>query len=274
MGRIITIVSGKGGVGKTSLTANLGLALAKRGIKVLLVDADVAMANLSLMLGMHSNPISLHDVLLGEADVQDAIYDGPGGVKFIPSGLSLEGYRRVDSERLQGIVHSLAKQYDYILLDAPAGIEKNVISSIAASDEILLVTMPNTLSIADAAKIKILAERLNVNPLGIVVNFVMKEKGELRDYEVSKLLDGLPIYGMIPFDAEMRRSFMQKKPLPVILRKPSSKASVAIQKIASRLAGTSVDEKAVEELRGERTEAVKKKGFINKLISIFRRKHV
>lgn len=90
MGRIITLASGKGGVGKTSITANLGIALVQRGNKVLLVDADVAMANLSLLLGMQSSPITLHDVLLGEATIRDATYDGPGGVHFIPSGLSLD----------------------------------------------------------------------------------------------------------------------------------------------------------------------------------------
>ena len=268
MGRVITLVSGKGGVGKTSITANLGIALAKRGISVLLIDADVAMANLSLMLGMHSNPISLHDVLLGEADVEDAIYDGPAGVKFIPSGLSLEGYRRVDSERLQSIVNSLQKQYDFIILDAPAGIEKNVASAIAAADEALLVTMPNTLSLTDAIKIKLLAERLDVKPLGIVVNFIMGEKGELRDYEISKLLDELPIYGLVPYDDEMRRSFIQKTPHPVVLRKPSSKSAVAIQKIAAKLSGTPISIGTKKHIPAEET---KKQGIFARIIGMFKK---
>lgn len=85
MVRTITIVSGKGGVGKTSLTANIGVALAQMGLKVLLIDADVAMANLSLILGMQSSPITLHDVLLGESNIQDAIYDGPAGVFLVPA---------------------------------------------------------------------------------------------------------------------------------------------------------------------------------------------
>src|SRR3989344_3148945 len=126
MSRVIALASGKGGVGKTTITANLGIALAQRGQRVLLIDADIAMANLSLILGMHSSPITLHDVLLGEASIQDAIYDGPAGIAFIPSGLSLESYRRVDSERLEQVVESIKDQFDFILLDAPAGIEKNV----------------------------------------------------------------------------------------------------------------------------------------------------
>jgi len=118
MTRIITLASGKGGVGKTSITANIGIALAQQGQRVLLVDADVAMANLSLLLGMQSSPITLHDVLLGEANSQDSIYDGPEGINFIPSGLSLESYKRVDSERLEAIISEVASNYDYVLLDA------------------------------------------------------------------------------------------------------------------------------------------------------------
>src|SRR3989338_4275778 len=135
MGRVISLISGKGGVGKTTITANLGIALAKRGLNVCLVDADIAMANLSLILNMQNSPITLHDVLLGEASVQDAIYDGPAGVRFMPSGLSLENYRRVYSESLHGVIESLRQQYDFGLLDCAGGIEKNVIAAISASDE-------------------------------------------------------------------------------------------------------------------------------------------
>ena len=117
MARVITIASGKGGTGKTTVTANLGICLSKLGKKVLLIDADVAMANLSLILGMQSSPITLHDVLLGEAQVHDAIYDGPEKLHFIPSGLSLDNYKRVDSERLSSLVSELTENYDFILLD-------------------------------------------------------------------------------------------------------------------------------------------------------------
>ena len=231
MTRVITIASGKGGTGKTTLTANLGIALAKAGKKVLLVDADVAMANLSLILGMQSSPITLHDVLLGESQVHDSIYDGPSGLHFIPSGLSLDNYKRVDSERLAGIIASVAEQYDFVLMDAAAGIEKNVLSALSAAQETLLVTMPTSPAIADALKTKIVAQRLGSKVIGVVINFVMDEKGEISKSECSSILE-LPVYGAVPYDPEVRKSFMQQKVLPVIARKPDSIAAKELQKVA------------------------------------------
>ena len=261
MGRVIAVASGKGGTGKTTITANLGIALSKLGQKVLLIDADVAMANLSLILGMQSSPITLHDILLGEAQVQDSIYDGPEGVRFIPSGLSLDNYKRVDSERLTTIVSQLADQYDYILLDVAAGIEKNVLSALSASQETLLVTMPTSPAIADALKTKIVAQRLNSKVIGVVINFVMSEKGEITKNDISNMLE-LPVYGSVPYDPEVRKSFMQEKVSPVIVRKPTSPASEEITKVASRLTGLKMPENV----------QVKKIGFLEKLFSIFKKK--
>ena len=261
MGRIISVVSGKGGVGKTTVTAELGIALAKRGLKVCLIDADVAMANLSLLLNMQSAPITLHDVLLGESAIQDSIYDGPAGVKFIPSGLSLENYRRVDPERLQSVIESIANQFDFILLDCPAGIEKSVLAAIAASDEILLVTVPNSPSIADAFKAKATAQRLGIKSTGVIVNFIFEEKGEINPNEIMRMME-LPIYGLIPYDPEMRRSFMQDKATPLMVRRPSSPAAMAIQKTASKLSGLPVQFNAPE----------KKKSFWDMIFGFLKKK--
>ncbi len=262
MGKIITIASGKGGVGKTTVTANAGIALAQKNFKVLLIDADIAMANLSLLLGMQSSPITLHDVLVGESAVEDAIYEGPNGINFIPSGLSLESYRRVDTERLEAVVKETAPKYDFVLLDAPPGIEKNVMSSLAAADEVILITMPTSPSIADVLKTKIVAQRLGSNPIAVVVNFSMGEKGEISNEDIMKMLE-LPVYGTIPFDLEIRRSFMQQNVQPVILRKPTSPGAIAMRKVAAKIAGIRSKEFLKEE---------KKQGFLSKLLAIFKRK--
>ena len=88
--RAYTITSGKGGVGKTTITVNLGISLALLGRETYILDADIGMANMALVLGMDEIPITLHEVLAGKADIEDAIYDGPGGVKVVPSGISLQ----------------------------------------------------------------------------------------------------------------------------------------------------------------------------------------
>jgi len=257
MARTISLVSGKGGVGKTSLTANIGIALSQAGFKVLLIDADVAMANLSLILGMQSSPITLHDVLLGESNIQDAIYDGPSGVFFVPSGLSLETYRRVDSERLETVVNSIQDLYDFILIDAPAGIEKNVMAAIAAAKEAVIVTTPDSPSIADALKTKLVAQRLGSNPIGVIINFFRNEKGEIKAHDITRLLE-LPVFGIVPFDAEVRRSFMQESVSPLLLRKPDSPASLAIAKIAGKISGRQVSLSKSE-----------KQGFFSRFFSRF-----
>ena len=263
MARIITLASGKGGVGKTTLTANIGIALAQQGQRVLLVDADVAMANLSLLLGMQSSPITLHDVLLGEANTQDAVYDGPEGISFIPSGLSLESYKRVDSERLESVIAEVASNHDFVLLDAAAGIEKNVKAAFSASDETILITTPDSPSVADVLKTKIVSERLNSKPIGVIINFVRGEKGEIDSEDIMKMLE-LPVYGKVPYDTEVRRSFMQEKVQPVILRKPCTPAALEFKKIAMKLTGKKVA------MTPHKKSSLEK--LIEKIASIFRKK--
>lgn len=258
MGRTIAIVSGKGGVGKTFLTANLGIALANRGVSVCLVDADIAMANLSLSLGMQSSPITLHDVLLGEASVQDALYDGPAGVKLIPSGLSLENYRRVDADRLATVIKAVRSKFDFVILDGPAGIEKNVLASMAATDESLLIATPDSPSVADVLKTKIVAQRLGNKPMGIVLNMVRNEKGEISKDEVSRMME-LPVYASIPYDDIVRHSFINDKVIPVMIRSPEAKACIEIQRLAARLAGLPVKIQTSE----------KGKGFFSRIFSFF-----
>ncbi len=262
MVRIITIASGKGGVGKTTITANLGIALAQLEQRVLLVDADVAMANLSLLLGMQSSPITLHDVLLGESNVHDAIYEGPGGIHFIPSGLSMESYRRVDPERLESVISQVSDEYDFVLLDAPAGIEKTVMAALSAAKEVLLVTMPNSPSVADVLKTKIVSQRIGSHPIGVILNFLRGEKGEITDDDIMKMLE-LPIYGLIPYDSEIRKSFMQENVAPVIIRRPDSPASIAIKKMAAKISGAKFTEEGMKP---------KKQGFFARLFGFFTRK--
>jgi septum site-determining protein MinD len=262
MGEIIAIVSGKGGVGKTTLTGNLGVALAELGFSVLMIDADLAMANLSLLMGLKTPPITIHDVLLGSAPAKDAIYDGPSGVKIIPAGLSISFYTRVDIERLVAITKDLQKSFDYILIDSPAGIEKNVIAAMSASTQILLITEPTAPSVADAFKAKIVAQRLNQRVLGVIVNKHSNTKGEISENEIMRMLE-LPSYGKIPYSDEIRESFLLKKIKPVLVHNPSCVSANSFRAVARRLSGKEVD----TDIKPEKKKLFS--GFFSKIKKMF-----
>lgn len=265
MGEIIAIVSGKGGVGKTTLTGNLGIALAELGFSVLMIDADLAMANLSLLMGLKAPPITIHDVLLGSSPAKDAIYDGPSGIKIIPAGLSISFYTRVDIERLVATTKDLQKSFDFILIDSPAGIEKNVIAAMSASTQILLITEPTAPSVADAFKAKIVAQRLNQRVLGVIVNKHSDTKGEISENEIMKMLE-LPSYGKIPYSDEIRESFLLKKIMPVLVHNPSCVSANSFRAVARRISGKEVD----TDIKPEKKRLFS--GFFSKIKKIFSKK--
>ncbi|MDK2869676.1 MAG: septum site-determining protein MinD [Pyrococcus sp.] len=140
-GRSIVFASGKGGTGKTTTVANIGVALAQFGKDVILIDADITMANLSLILGMEDIPITLHDVLAGEAELKDAIYEGPAGVKVIPGGLSLEKVKKARPERLRELIREISQMGDFILIDAPAGLELTSVTALLIGKELIVDTV-------------------------------------------------------------------------------------------------------------------------------------
>ncbi len=256
MVRIITFASGKGGVGKTTIAANLGIALKQMNEKVLLIDADVTMANLSLILGMESSPITINDVLRGEANIEDVIYKGPGGVEVIPASLSLQNFQALDLTKIPQMVKKLSYNYDFIILDCAAGVGEDTLSAMAAATEVFIVINPYSLSIADALKTKIMAQKINAKPVGIIVNMVGYYKGEIKEGDIVKMME-LPSYGVIPFDEVVRENFYYKQIVPIIIKTPGTPASVAIKNIASRMLGK------------EPTEEIKKSGFFAWLKRLF-----
>ena len=216
MTRVITIASGKGGVGKTIVSANLGVALASYGERVIVLDADIAMANLELVLGMEGKSVTLHDVLAGKALIEEAIYDGPEGVKIVPAGISLEGLRSVKLERLEEVLSQLLEDTDILLIDAPAGLEKGAITALAAAEELLLVTTPEIPSISDVLKTKIIADKLNVKIIGVVANREQHDKTFLAIDEIETILE-VPVIAVIPEDPEVSRSAAFGEPIVLSL---------------------------------------------------------
>lgn len=236
MTRIIAIASGKGGVGKTMLVSNLGIAIAKTSQRCMMVDADLDMANLELALGMEGRPITLQDVLNNQANIQDAIYEVIENVKFVPAGISPAQLKRVDPEKLASTIKKLEPFADIILLDSPAGIGKDTIACFSAAQEVILITTPTPMGVTDAYKTKIAAEKMGLEIVGIVLNMIKNSPNELKDKEISSLL-GCEVIARIKDNQEIRRAVLAGKPF--VKEKPQLSASKIIGDLATKLTGGS-----------------------------------
>ncbi|TAJ44843.1 cell division ATPase MinD [Methanofollis fontis] len=250
--RAFTIASGKGGTGKTTVTVNLGTSLAQLGKETYILDADIGMANLGLVLGLEDAPVTLHEVLAGKAKVEDAIYEGPNGVKVVPSGISLQGFQNSDPDRLRDVMRELIDRCDYLLVDAAAGISKDGVVALAISDEVILVVNPELSSMADALKTKILTEMVGGKVYGAIINRSGMENTEIRRHSVEDVL-GVRVIDMIPEDPNVRRSTAYKT--PVVIKYPASESSRAFRRIAADIAGMQYEEETEE----------RKQNFIDRL---------
>ena len=243
MVRVFTIASGKGGTGKTTVTVNLGTSLAQFGKNTIIMDADIGMANLGLALGLEDAPITLHEVLAGKANVHEAIYDGPGGVKVVPSGISLQGFQQANPERLKDVLKELVEVCDFLLIDAPAGISRDGVIPLAVADDVILVVNPELSSIVDALKTKILTEVVGGHVLGIIIHRVGTEKTDVVKQKMEKVL-GARVIGTVPEDPNVRKAASFK--IPVVIKYPLSASSMAIKNLAAELAGIPVEHRGIE----------------------------
>jgi septum site-determining protein MinD len=235
MTRIITILSGKGGVGKTTLVANIGTSLASMGKDVTIFDANLTTPNLGLHLGIPLFPVTLHDVLKGTANIKDAVYWHDSGLKIVPAGLSLKDLRGSDARELPNALLDLLGSTDIILLDAAAGLGRETMAAIEASDEILLVTNPDLPSVTDALKAAKLAEQMGSKITGVVINRRSGRDHEMKTYEVESMLEGIPVLSEVPEDLAVQRSIAKR--IPVVQNYPNSAASQEIKRLAAQLIG-------------------------------------
>lgn len=256
--RSIAVASGKGGVGKTSVSVNLGIVLAKMGRKVVVVDADVMMANLGILLGIERAPISLHNVLIGEVDVKDAVYDGPAGLKYVPAALGMEKLASIDYQRLAQAVQELGENAEFVLVDCPSGLAIDAENALKSCKEVLLVLTPEPASLADALKVKKAAERNNMGVAGVVYNMMTGDKSEIRRSDVEVLM-GEKVIAEIPLDLNVRRSGAMQE--PVVLKFPDTAFSKAMWQVARHLAGE-------EAGGGAGALASVKKGLLHRIIEL------
>jgi len=232
MTRFIALVSGKGGVGKTTATLNLGMALNKLGRKVLLLDANLVTPNLGIHLGLMSPEGSLNHFLRKEKSLKEITYLHESGVSLIPSSPSYFEYQKTNAQDLSEIFEHLDDTTDFVLVDAPSGLGYEVNQVLKNSDEVLVVVNPNLSSVMDALK-TIKVARINNNIVtGIILNMTNKGKNELKPQEIEDIL-GRPILANIKHDHKIRKSVHRQSPLNYIY--PRSKSAKEFHKVAEHL---------------------------------------
>lgn len=256
MSKVLSVASGKGGVGKTTIASNLGAVLTEHGKNVTLVDGNLTTANLSLHLGIPLYPVTLHDVLKGDAMISEALYVHPSGVRVVPSGLGMDDIEGIESSILPESLDELTNQSDMVILDTAGGLGEETVSTLEASDETLIVTNPTLPSVTDALKTKNLAEDIGVDVLGVAVNHHSGTRHELSDAEVSEMLDGLPVISRIPRDRKVHESVSMKK--PVVHHDPHTEASHAFRELASEIIGEDIEFEAQNE------------GFFSRIVNFLR----
>lgn len=249
--RILAVTSGKGGVGKTFVSANLAAALARRGERVLVLDADLGLANLDVVLNLFPK-VTLHDVFTGKARLEEAILPAPGGFSVLLAGSGLVEYSRLTAEvreQLLKIIDSVAPRFDRVLLDTGAGISDVVLFAVSLATDVLVVATPEPTSLTDAyATIKVLALQQQRRQIALVVNQVSRAgEGKAIRAQLQQVVDRfvtpalpagsepvrLDFVGEIPIDNAVREAVQKRQLLLEML--PGSEAAKGVLAIAARL---------------------------------------
>ena len=227
--KLIGIVSGKGGVGKTFVTINLGLALTDLGEDVVVIDGDLTTSSLALQLGYHALPFAIQHAMLDKTNILDLIYKHPTGLKFIPSSLSLKYH--MSGTKLRDILSPLRS---LILIDSPPGLGSEAMNVIECCDDFILVTNPELHAVAQAIKVSEVLKELNKNLLGVIVNRITKFPQEFKAEDIASACD-TQLLAKIPEDKNVRKSIWEG--IPILRYKPLSKTSIEFMKLASLLSG-------------------------------------
>ncbi|MGE3276361.1 MAG: MinD/ParA family protein [Vicinamibacterales bacterium] len=241
---VVGITSGKGGVGKTALAINLAIALARRGHRVGLVDADFALGKIDVMLGLTPRA-HLGHVLGGERALEETVLTGPAGIQVVPAGTGIRQLAALDPEHWLRLAHGLERfreNLDFLLLDTAAGVSDNVVDLMAACQRVLVVTSPDPSALVDGyAVVKLVAGEAPGADLGLVVNQARTpEEASLvfRHLETAArrfLGRRLSFYGSIPHDPALGEAVRAQQALVDLV--PQAPASRSFRLLASRLAG-------------------------------------
>lgn len=240
--RVIAVISGKGGVGKTNIAVNLGVSLAQQGERVALFDADMGLANVDILLGMQPK-FNLSHVLNGEKTMLDIIEKGPFDLKVIPASSGLQHMSELNSSEQAEVIHAfsnLSDEIDVLIVDTAAGIAGNVVSFARACQEIMVVVSDEPTSLTDAyAFIKLLNREYGLFQFHILANMVQSpQHGQRLFKKLSNVTDDyldvvLTYAGAVPFDDSLRKAVQKQS--AVVERFPQARSSSAFKSIAQRI---------------------------------------
>jgi len=264
MGEVIVITSGKGGVGKTTTTANLGSALALEGKKVVLVDTDIGLRNLDVVMGLENRIVyDIVDVVEEKCKLRQAlIKDKRFEELFLLPAAQTRDKSAVNEEQMKDLISKLKEDFDYILIDCPAGIEQGFKNAIAGANRAIVVTTAEISAIRDADRIIGLLESSEIKNPELIVNRLrpeMVKKGEMMDVDDIVDLLSIDLIGVIPDDEYIITQTNKGEPVISNKKAPSGKAYL---EIAKRILGENI----------EVTIPKNEKGFIAALKRLFRRK--
>ncbi|MGD7021557.1 septum site-determining protein MinD [Rossellomorea vietnamensis] len=243
MGEAIVITSGKGGVGKTTTSANVGTALALQGKKVCLVDTDIGLRNLDVVMGLENRIIydlvdvveercKIHQALVKDKRFEDKLFLLPAAQTSDKSAVS--------PPQMKKLIETLKQDYDYIIIDCPAGIEQGYKNAVAGADRAIVVTTPETSAVRDADRIIGLLEKEDIEPPKLIINRIrthMMKSGEMLDVDEITTHLSIDLIGIVADDDNVIKSSNRGEPIAM---DPSSKASIAYRNIARRILGESV----------------------------------
>jgi flagellar biosynthesis protein FlhG len=242
--RVIAVASGKGGVGKTNLAVNLGLVLARRKLRVVLLDADLGTANADILLGIQPR-YHLHHVVTGQKKLSEVIVEAPFGLQVIPGGSGLPDMADMPARDREILLHNLLVldgAIDLLLIDTGAGVDRRVVQFVQAAGEVVIVTTPEPTSITDAyALIKVLSNSRSPIDIKLVVNAVRRRgEGEATARKLATVAHQflgkqIDLLGILPYDDTVSRAIQQQTPL--VQSFPRSPVAMGLNRISEQLWG-------------------------------------
>ena len=252
MGKVIVISSGKGGVGKTTTTANIGAGLASKGFKVVLMDTDIGLRNLDVVMGLENRIVfDLVDVVEGQCKLKQALikdkrYDG---LYLLPAAQTKDK-TAVTPEQMKELKEELKKEFDYVLVDCPAGIEQGFRNAVIGAEKAIVVTVPEVSAVRDADRIIGMIAASEISDIKLVINKIrydMVKSGDMLSIDDTLDILGVKLLGIVPEDENIIKSSNMGEP---VVKNPNAPAGKAYDNIVRRILGEDVPVVFEEEAKG------------------------